>query len=625
VLEAKDLRKYGDWSYIGAWILELIAATIGLSIALLIVVQGLSEGASWAFLGPMVGAAVLVSFAELTKIPLATALFAVDLVKKPFFLLALGLMALITFETIFFGLEQSQVVRQLSYQKVAGDLAKVRSEINLLESGGALESLSSDRAEAEASIQSLEAQLASIEELRQSRKASVMMNQLPNELAAELENLQRESERLAIDLEDAKVEFDAWKAERQGRYDDQKRSWEEQIKNYLAQDMKTEALDIQKKLDNIAHPRTKPDWKARLAQFDKLQVEMRGKIDKATERIEQIIIAARTDQNVIDRLNKVDQDINEQRDQTQDQIRKARDQLLQIQDSQNAALSESRDNNAKLSDLRQEEVQLETERRRQAQLDQIRRLATLEIFSGQKDLAPEDVSESAMKKVASFWFGTLALLAALAGPFTAITSLTLKNLAKREEQKSLNALGKPIRHRGVVAQLFLSIRYLIVHWRWRRIETRIKEREVVVPKYHYVPVPADDPQEIWDFLENTDVPVEVKEQVEARMIGLLRQSSAGRNETEVETGQQEIPESSEQQSPADPEEIESLGSDAITQSPGDDSPGDGEPDEPIRDSLPADDLGEISASQDESASDSSSVDISESKPGDADETSESKS
>ena len=540
MLEAKDLRKYGDWSYIGAWILELIAAAIGLSIALLIVVQGLSEGASLAFLAPMVGAAVLVSFAELTKIPLATALFAVDLVKKPFFLLALGLMALITFETILLGLEQSQVVRQLSYQKVAGDLAKVRSEINLLESGGALERVSSDRARAEASIESLEAQLVSIEELRQSRKASVMLNQLPNELAAELENLQRENERLAIDLEDAKVEFEAWKAERQGRYDEQKNSWEGQIKNYLDQGMKTEALGIQRKLDNIAHPRTKPDWKARLAQFDQLQVETRGKIEKTTERIEQIITAARTDQSVIGRLNKVDQDINEQRDQTQDQIRKARDELLKIQDSENAALSDSRDNNAKLSVLRQEEVQLETERRRQAQLDQIRRLATLEIFSGQKDLAPEDVSESAMKKVASFWFGTLALLAALAGPFTAITSLTLKNLAKREEQNSLNALGKPIRHRGIVAQLFLSIRYLIVHWRWRRIETRIQEREVVVPKYHYVPVPADDPQEIWDFLENTDVPVEVKEQVEARMMGLLKQSRSEDTVGEIESGHQEV-------------------------------------------------------------------------------------
>ena len=536
MLEAKDLRKYGDWSYIGAWILELIAATIGLSIALLIVVQGLSEGASWAFLGPMVGAAVLVSFAELTKIPLATALFAVDLVKKPFFLLALGLMALITFETIFFGLEQSQVVRQLSYQKVAGDLAKVRSEINLLESGGALERVSSDRARAEASIQSLEAQLVSIEELRQSRKASVMLNQLPNELAAELENLQRENERLAINLEDAKVEFEAWKAERQGRYDEQKNSWEEQIKNYLAQSMETEARGIQRKLDNIAHPRTKPDWKAKLAQFDKLQVETRGEIEKTTERIEQIITEARTDQSVIGSLNKIDQDINEQRDQTQDQIRKARDELLKIQDSENAALSDSRDNNAKLSVLRQEEVQLETERRRQAQLDQIRRLATLEIFSDQKNLAPEDVSESAMKKVASLWFGTLALLAALAGPFTAITSLTLKNLAKREEQNSLNALGKPIRHRGIVAQLFLSIRYLIVHWRRRRIETRIQEREVVVPKYHYVPVPADDPQEIWDFLENTDVPVEVKEQVEARMMGLLKQSRSEDTVGETESG-----------------------------------------------------------------------------------------
>ena len=165
---------------------------------------------------------------------------------------------------------------------------------------------------------------------------------------------------------------------------------------------------------------------------------------------------------------------------------------------------------------------MESQRRRKAQLDQIRRLAASGFFSGDEDIRAEDVSDAAAKKVGVIWAGSLAVLAALVGPLTAIVALALQSIADHERRKTQNALGKPVRTRGVLHKLFHSIRSFVVNWRRKRVETRIQEREVQVPQYVYVPVPMDNPQELLDFLDN-ELPDEVKAEVEGRVLGLQTQ------------------------------------------------------------------------------------------------------
>jgi hypothetical protein len=317
----------------------------------------------------------------------------------------------------------------------------------------------------------------------------------------------------------ATSEFEEWKAERQGRYDDQKTSWEEQIKTYVSQNMRAEAKAIQKKLDSFAHPRTKPDWKKKDAEYSKLESESRAIIQKTESRIDDILKSARTDPAVVSKLDEVDAEADENRKQIEEQIGKAQTQLLKIQDDENRALTTSLADNERLSVLRQQEAELESQRRRKAQLDQIRRLAASGFFSGDEDIKAEDVSDAAAKKVGVIWAGSLAVLAALVGPLTAIVALALQSIAEHERRKSQNALGKPVRTRGVLHKLFYSIRSFVVNWRRKRVETRIQEREVQVPQYVYVPVPMDNPQELLDFLDN-ELPDEVKAEVEGRVLGL---------------------------------------------------------------------------------------------------------
>ena len=59
----------------------------------------------------------MVALAELTRIPIATLLFSVRWIWKPVLATALCLLALITFETVFLGLERASTQRQIQYEE----------------------------------------------------------------------------------------------------------------------------------------------------------------------------------------------------------------------------------------------------------------------------------------------------------------------------------------------------------------------------------------------------------------------------------------------------------------------------------------------------------------------------
>ena len=517
--------KYGDYTYIGAWVLEVLAASIGLSIALLMVVRGLDQG-GWnevIAMAPMIGAAVMVAFAELTKIPLATLMLApqgsITFLQRALAVFALPLMAFITFETVFQGMEQAQTVRQIEYQEVVEELANVRAEIALLESSDAQDRLGASQERLSSSLEGLEDRLEIIESQRQRQKDRILTNELPSELTAEKESLQSEADQLVNRLNKEQQDFDAWTAERQARYDDQKTSWEEQIKTYVTQGMQSEARAIQRKLDNFAHPRTKSDWRTRETEFLRVENEITARLEQINRRTDEIMSSARTNPTIVAALDSADREFDQQRVQIQDQIQQLQGDLLVVERELSSAATAVTAQTQQVTDLRSRERDLETERRKQARLDQLRRIAVS--FSGDSDLKPEDVGDALVKSVGLVWFGSLSVLAALAGPITAIVALSLQGVSATARQKAKNPMIKAGKAPPKTAseKLWQTLRLLIVNWRWRRVDTRIQEREVTVPEYVYVPVPVDEPEELLKFLDN-DWPDEVKAQVEGRVLGL---------------------------------------------------------------------------------------------------------
>ena len=517
--------RYGDYTYIGAWVLEVLAASIGLSIALLMVVRGLDQG-GWnevIAMAPMIGAAVMVAFAELTKIPLATLLLApqgsISFLQRALAVFALPLMAFITFETVFQGMEQAQTVRQIEYQEVVEELETVRAEIALLESSDTQDRLSASQERLSSSLEGLEGRLEAIEAQRQRQKDLILMNELPSDLTAEKESLQSEASQLVDRLDKEREDLEAWQTERQTRYDDQKRSWEEQITTYVTQGMRPEAQAIQQKLDNFAHPRNKPDWRARESDFFRIENEITGRLEQINRRNDEIMSSARTNPAIVAALDSADRDFDQQREQIQTQIQQLQSDLLTVERELSSTATAVTAQTQQVTELRARERELEAERRKQARLDQLRRIAVS--FSGESDLKPEDVGDALVKSVGLIWFGSLSMLAALAGPITAIVALSLQRVAASARQKAKDPMAKAGKAppKTALEKLWQTLRRLIVSWRWRRVDTRIQEREVTVPEYVYVPVPVDEPEELLKFLDN-DWPDEVKAQVEGRILGL---------------------------------------------------------------------------------------------------------
>jgi hypothetical protein len=152
-----------------------------------------------------------------------------------------------------------------------------------------------------------------------------------------------------------------------------------------------------------------------------------------------------------------------------------------------------------------------------ARTDQVRRIAAR--IYGEK---PEDVTVDQAGFVSIVWFGSLALLAALAGPLTAIVALSLQNIAS--EKHELSREGR----------LSRAIRYTLLKWRWRRIRTIHRlvevpvEKEVekrvgvpverIIKEILYVPILTDDPEAVRRLMNET-LERDVADLVRVSMVG----------------------------------------------------------------------------------------------------------
>ena len=123
---------YGQRTYLAAWGLEIVASILGLTTGVALGYQAFAtaEPGSVTSMDLILASApfFMVAIAELTKIPIATLLFAVNWVWKPIVFLFLIALAGITFETVFMGLERAVTLRQLKYEQITTQIEVLKFE-----------------------------------------------------------------------------------------------------------------------------------------------------------------------------------------------------------------------------------------------------------------------------------------------------------------------------------------------------------------------------------------------------------------------------------------------------------------------------------------------------------------
>ena len=141
-----------------------------------------------------------------------------------------------------------------------------------------------------------------------------------------------------------------------------------------------------------------------------------------------------------------------------------------------------------------------------ARSDQVQRIAG-RVFGKN----PEDVGPDESSLISLIWFRSLAALAALAGPITAMVALGLQRigLTTTEEVRQ--------------SKLPRLIRNMLLSWRWKRVRTKEVKVEVPVPtdappkeriikEILYVPILTDNPQDLKRALSK-DLPPEIADLV----------------------------------------------------------------------------------------------------------------
>jgi hypothetical protein len=165
----EKLAHYGVWTYRAAWALEFTAAAIGLTTGIVLGYQAFSASETASAADLMLASApfFMVALAELTKIPIATLLFSVKWIWKPILLLFLLLLAAITFETVFMGLERATTLRQLRYQELVEKKRQTEAELSALSRD--LSTVDKDYA-----VQQAQANIENVNQLAEKERASIL-------------------------------------------------------------------------------------------------------------------------------------------------------------------------------------------------------------------------------------------------------------------------------------------------------------------------------------------------------------------------------------------------------------------------------------------------------------------
>ncbi len=259
---AEKLANYGAWTYRGAWALEIMAASIGIATALALGYQAfaaaMAANSDVASMDLVLASApfFMVALAELTKIPVATLLFSVSWLWKPIVLLFLVLLAGITFETVFMGLERAATLRQLQYETLRQQIDALRQESNNLISTNESAANSNFVGDAQSQLNDVLASSAARQAFYSEQIAAVD-REIQGQMA-----LSPEAGRARDQLTEAKTERGALVAEQQAAMDSavqqlerQRDSYLERIRDYTTSGDVAAVRKAQQDLEDLANPR----------------------------------------------------------------------------------------------------------------------------------------------------------------------------------------------------------------------------------------------------------------------------------------------------------------------------------------------------------------------------------
>lgn len=503
---------YGVWTYRSAWAMEIMAAIIGLATGILLGVQAFKSNESAQVSDLILASApfFMVALAEMSKIPIATLLFSANWVWKPILTVLLLLLAGITFETVFMGMERSTTLRQLAYQELVKSKNQVVAQMATLE-----ENLKSTEQDHPALL--AQQNVEQVTRLAQNERQSITLQIA--DVDKELEGkvlLSPDAIKAQQSLNEAEDRRKGLIAEQSAEIKDASNRFESQRDSYVKRINSAGATEEQKnrwakELSALVNP--VPTLKAKFAgKTDVLDGEI-DKFRKAFEELRSKSTGNSTAQRAVaeTRRNELLQTLDAsakkwsiEKDSARvalsdAQLREAErtQKLIELKDQQQALLKQLAD--------------IEAKRIPQARLDQVQRIASR--FYGKN---PEDIGPEQSSLVALIWFSSLAALAALAGPVTAIVALGLQRVGLTSSAEKNHSKTSRL------------LRRLLLSWRWRRTQTKIVTREVPVEKLVekivevpveriikeilYIPILTDDPEAVRAAMYK-DLPKEVADVV----------------------------------------------------------------------------------------------------------------
>lgn len=516
---SQKLASYGQWTYRGAWALEIIASIIGLATGLVLGFQAFEASQSATAMDLILASApfFIVSIAELTKIPIATLLYSVSWLWKPVILVFLLLLAGITFETVLLGLERAGTLRELQYEELADGIDSLTRENAKLDAADEFAKQADQAAKARADLEEISALADKARKEIQSRIADVDTELLATTAltpeASRAREQVREKEQRRVDLV----------AERDGRvqqaveeFERQRDSYVERIRDARETGDTASAKRWEDEIGKLANPRAKIEakYESQIAAVDQEIAGTRSDFDRL--RLESPKMTADQRQVLQSRRSDLEKTLDAITADWERRLDQARETLSAAQTAEASKASTLAANQARRDEIAKQLSELEKKRIPLARTDQIRRIAAR--WYGEK---PEEVSEPQAGRVSAIWFGSLAVIAGLAGPITAMVALGLQRIAAQAESRTESPLSRLVRR-------------LLLRWRWRRVRTikvpfevsvdREVEKRVEVPvekvvkEILYVPILTDDPDALRKAL-NEDLPPEVVDLVKVAAKG----------------------------------------------------------------------------------------------------------
>ena len=416
------------------------------------------------------------------------------------------------------GLERATTLRQLAYQ----DLVKEKQalELQISNTTATLQTIERDN-----SIQQAQDNIENVNRLAENERQTIVAQiaQVDKELEGQVV-LSPEAARLRDQLTEAESRRAALVAERNTETNEAYGRFVSQRDSYTARLNSPTATDAQKKrwdgeLAKLVNPvpALQAKYGAEIEIADQQIKSLRSEFDSARNRIASTTSVQRTAlenrrAELLSTLDSTAQKWVVEKDSARKRLSDAQAQEPSRTETLAIVRKEAQFLREKLADVEGRRIVL-------ARQDQVQRIAGR--FFGKN---PEDVNESEANLIASLWFGSLAALAALAGPITAIVALGLQRIGLSHSQVSSGS------------KLSRLIRRLIVSWRWRRVRTKIVSVEVpvdkevvrivkeevpverVVKEILYVPILTDDPEAVKRSLY-ANLPDEVAEMVKVSLVG----------------------------------------------------------------------------------------------------------